>query len=40
MLQLNTFKIYFGKILEKIFVQMAHEHLNKDTFSRNKNELT
>lgn len=40
MLQLNTFKIFFVKILEMIFVQMAHEHLNKDTFSRNKNEMT
>lgn len=40
MLLLNTFKEHFGRILEKIFVQMAYEHLNKDTFSRNENELT
>ena len=40
MLLLNTSKLYFGKILAKIFVQMACEHLNKDTFSRNGNKLT
>lgn len=40
MLLLNIFKEHFGRILEKIFVQMAYEHLNKDTFSRNENELT
>lgn len=40
MLLLNTLKLRFGKILQKIFVQMACEHLHKDTFSRNEDELT
>lgn len=39
MLLLNIFKEYFGRILEKIFVQMVYEYLNKDIFFRNENEL-